>query len=43
MDLQTLKTVLLKTVTVTGGYLKVSEYFNADITSDKQSVGNCNR
>jgi hypothetical protein len=26
-----------------GGYLKVSEYFLADETSDKQSVGNCYR
>ncbi len=26
-----------------GGYLKVSEYYLADETSDKQSVGNCNR
>ena len=26
-----------------GGYLKVSEYYLANETSDKQSVGNCNR
>lgn len=26
-----------------GGYLKVSEYFDADVTSDAQSVDNCNR
>lgn len=28
---------------VDGGYLKVSQYYNADITSDQQSVANCNR
>ena len=32
-----------ETVDVTGGYLKVSEYFDSKITDDKQSVGNCNR
>lgn len=33
-----------ETVTIAdGGFLKVSEYYNADITSDRQSVGNCNR
>lgn len=26
-----------------GGYLKVSQYYEADVTSDEQSVDNCNR
>lgn len=33
-----------ETVTVEdGGYLKVTEYYDAGITSDEQSVGSCNR
>ena len=28
---------------VDGGYLKVSRYYDASITSDRQSVGSCNR